>query len=71
MCKYKVSIYLKSGNIIYTRIKQRSKYFHLFILFYQNSPEEFFKLFTYAPVVNIDFEQVEAIIIKKWWQRWG
>lgn len=71
MFKYKVSVYMRSGNVIYLKVKQRSKYKMLFLFFHLKLPEEFFELYTYAPIEHIDFKQVEAIIIKKWWQRWG
>jgi len=61
MFKYKVSIYMKSGNVIYLRcttiigIKNHT-------LKLVNSNCEFY---------FICADGIEGIILKKWWQRWG
>jgi hypothetical protein len=69
MFKYKVSIYLKSGNVIYVKSKGY-QYNHLFYFFHDYSLNEILTKYI-SPCMHIDLLQVEGIIIKKWWQRWG
>ncbi len=71
MFKYKVSIYMKSGNIIYERMNANdvkmirqdwaNKEIIIICWFIKGCPES----------NVIEKSEIEAIIIKKWYQKWG
>jgi len=60
MFKYKVSIYMKSGNIIYLKCKNFD---------FTNPINTFCNTDCY--LYKIPIENVEGYLIKKWYQRWG
>lgn len=65
MFKYKVSVYMKSGNVMYIRLDAYElKVLRDTIL---NRPGNKFYDDTYI----VDTIQIEGIVSKKWWQRWG
>lgn len=70
MFRYKVSIYLESGNIIYYRPLTKEILCRL-----KEQYEDKSKIWWYDNKDNICSEikkvRIEAIIIKKWWQKWG
>lgn len=68
MFKYKVSVYMKSGNIIYLRLKDVKD---LICQIFPNRDKSYTKDVYISFGINIDFNYVEALITKKWWQRWG
>lgn len=70
MFKLKVSFYMKSGNIIYLRLKVQ-KYYILFALFDFNFLEKVKELYIASGLNHINYAELEAIIIRKWWQKWG
>lgn len=71
MFKYKVSVYMKSGNIIHIHgnknlvlsLKMDWTNKEIIVLIWQtnNCPER----------NVIEKSEIEALVIKKWWQRWG
>lgn len=65
MFKYKISVYMKSGNVIYVRLDA----YELKVLRglrLRRAENEFFD-FNHI----IDIAQIEGITSKKWWQKWG
>jgi len=65
MFKYKVSVYLKGGNVINLRKKyQEMKNIHRCIEITKQ------KIISIIEGLIIT-EEIQALIIKKWWQRWG
>jgi hypothetical protein len=67
MFKYKVSIYLKSGNIIYLRLKDDDKVD--LIGWYLEETKNYFFINNCNSLARLS--EIEAIIVKEWWQRWG
>jgi len=65
MFKLKISIYMKSGNVIYFWAN-KFKYTKL------SNPERMIEwVGTNFNSMTIDVCEIEAIIVKKWYQAWG
>ena len=61
---YKVSIYLKSGNVVYIKMKELD--------FYRGQGNEILLQKSHLNSnIILTPNCIEAIVIKKWWQQWG
>lgn len=66
MFKLKVSIYMKSGNVIYIRVKNFA---------YRKLSGSAVKEIQWEKGnfknMTIDCNEIEGIIVKDWWAKWG
>lgn len=67
MKEYKVSVYMKSGNVIYIKCKDC-------LVRRDSGGVNIEKIIFIKPDVKdiaIISKEVECVIAKKWWQKWG
>lgn len=67
MKKYKVSVYMKSGNVIYIKCED--------CVIYRTDDGKSIEKIKYINPNAKDWvlvgSEVECVIAKKWWQKWG
>jgi len=72
MFKYKVSIYLKGGQIVYVRFNEKSldQFKNEYADYITYKTHKIYSLLKECELIG-DYSDIALLRTRKWWQRWG